>query len=228
MSATRLPLGLIRRTADRLCRTRTLARWLFGIEFPPIDPGDRYFDLTTPALVRVVAPALHRRSRVLDMGTGPFAVVGLALWRRTGCSVVSTEIDSNLVTRARRNVAANKAPIEVRQTRFFEGLEDGDFDCVVFNPPYVPQGMLAGPDPRSDGGPDGTSVVEAFLDAFACGPAAEAFLGVNAIFVGRERIAPLLDRRPRLRLKEVRRPLALPIDVYRIERTRPGRDGIGA
>ena len=64
---------------------------LLRIDVPPIDADRRYFDLTTPVLVRLVAPRVTASTRLLDMGTGAFAAIGLALWRRTGCQVVASD-----------------------------------------------------------------------------------------------------------------------------------------
>jgi hypothetical protein len=211
-------LGLVRHVSGRVCRSRALASRLFGVEFPPEDAGARYFDVTTPVLVSVVAPGLRPGMKLLDMGTGAYATIGLALWRRTGCEVLSTDVQPELVRKARANVAANGAPIRVVEARFFDGV-DGEFDCVTFNVPYVPSSLVYGPDVQSDGGPDGTSVLEGFLDAFAArGGGATAYLGVNHLFVRREKIMPLVDCRPGLALEEVRRRWPWPVDVYVLAR----------
>ena len=210
-------LGLLRLAASAVARSRPVARRLFGIEFLPA-PGARYFDLTTPVLVSVAAPALGPGKRLLDMGTGGFATIGLALWRRTGCEVVATDVAPELVEKARASVRANGAPVRVTQARFFDGVE-GEFDCVTFNAPYVPSALLSGHDVQSDGGAEGTSVVEGFLEAFAeRGGRATAYLGVNRLLVSRERIAALIGRRPGLALREIRRRSPWPADVYVITR----------
>jgi methylase of polypeptide subunit release factors len=207
-------LALARRSWGRTCQSRTLARMVFGVDFLPLDPGGRYFDLTTPVLVSVVAARLRPGMRLLDMGTGAFATAGLALWRRTGCDVVSTDVRPELVRKARANVEANHAPIRVLEARFFDGV-GGEYDCVTFNVPYVPSSLLGGPDVQSDGGPEGTSVIEGFLDAFAMrGGRATAYLGVNRLFVRPDKVVPLVGRRPGLRLDGVRRRWPWPVDVY--------------
>jgi methylase of polypeptide subunit release factors len=211
--------SLLRRGWERTCRSRSLARRIFGVDFLPLPPGARYFDLTTAVLVSVAAPRLGPGRRLLDMGTGAFATIGLALWRRTGCDVVSTDVRPDLVRRAQANANANRAPIRVVEARFFDGV-DGEFDCVTFNAPYVPSRLLAGPgEVQSDGGPEGTSVIEGFLDAFgARGARATAYVGVNRLFVPRERIVPLVERRPGLVLEQVRRRWPWPVDVYVLAR----------
>ena len=209
---------LLRRLAAAASTSRTLAPSPFLVDFPPLEPGERYFDLTTPMLVSTGVRRLGPGRRLLDMGTGAFATIGLALWRRTGCDVVSTDVTPELVRRARANVEANGAPIRVVQARFFEGLEGG-FDLVTFNPPYVPSAMLSGPDVQSDGGPEGTTVIEGFLDALAeRGGQATALLGVNRLLVSRERVARLLEQRPGLGLTERLGHWSWPVDVYVLRR----------
>ena len=211
-------LGLLRRASWRLSGSRAFARRLFGIDFPPLQGSARYFDLTTPALVSVAAGRLGPDRRLLDMGTGAFATVGLALWRRTGCDVVATDVVPELVRQARANVEANRAPVRVVEARFFDGLED-EFDCVTFNLPYVPSTFLPGPDVQSDGGPEGTRVIEGFLDAFVeHGGRSIACLGVNPLFVTRATVVSLIERRPGLALIEVRRRWPWPANVYTITR----------
>lgn len=213
-------LAPLRWAAARAGRSRALARRLLGVELPPLAGEPRYFDLTTPALVSVAAAYLGPGRRLLDMGTGPFAAVGLALWRRTGCDVVATELTPELVRKAQASVEANRAPIRVVRARFFEGVE-GEFDCVTFNPPYVPSTLLAAPDPRSDGGPEGTSVIEGFLDAFAAHAGrARGLVGVNGLLVPRRRVEALVAGRPGLALEAVLRRRPWPADVYVIT---PGR-----
>jgi methylase of polypeptide subunit release factors len=212
-------VGLLRRASGRISQSRALARRLFGIDFPARgESGARYFDLTTPVLVSVVAPRLAPGLRLLDMGTGAFATVGLALWRRTGCDVVATDVRPELVQKAQANVDANRAPIRVVEARFFDGVE-GEFDCVTFNVPYVPSSFLLGSDVQSDGGPQGTSVIEGFLDAFAAkGGRATAYLGINRLFVPRDKVMALVVRRPGLELTDVRQRWPWPVDVYVVAR----------
>ena len=209
----------VRKAARGLSRSRPLARWLLGIDFPPVPEGARYFDITTPVLVRAARAYLDRSSRLLDMGTGAFASIGLCLWRRTGCQVVSTDIHSDLVRQARENVARNGAPNRVIEARFFEGVE-GDFDCITFNIPYVPSRLLgAAGDFQSDGGAEGTSVIEAFLNEFVVrGGRARALLGVNCIFVPPQRFLPLVAAHPELVVERTIRPPVWPVAVYVIRR----------
>jgi len=213
-----LPLRWLRSVLRRATRSRTIARWLFGVDFLPLEPGEAYFDMTTPILVRVAARHLGPDTRLLDMGTGAFATVGLALWRRSGCRVLSTDIHPDIVARARANAVANHAPIEVREARFFDGV--GPFDCVTFNPPYVPTARVDKTERlafQSDGGPHGTTVIEGFLEAFSHSQGQMAFLGVNTLHVGRDSVMTLVGGRKGLVLEDVVGSL-LGVDVFVLRR----------
>ena len=190
------------------------------IDLPPIEPGRRYLDLTTAVLVRLVAPRVTASTKLLDMGTGAFAAIGLALWRRTGCQVVASDVDERLVEQARANVAANGAAIKVVRASFFDDLE-GEFDCVTFNAPYVPTGEVGadGGDARyavqADGGAQGTDVIEGFLAAFEKERRVGlAYLGINSLMVPRAAVQARIAERPGLRLEKKLRLPPLPVDVF--------------
>jgi len=215
-------LSLLRRGARRLAGSRTLANMLLRIDVPPIDPDRRYFDLTTPVLVRLVAPRVTTSTRLLDMGTGAFAAIGLALWRRTGCQVVASDIDADLVEQARANVAANGAPIRVVRASFFDGIEE-DFDCVTFNAPYVPTGRVGADGGaaryavQADGGARGTDAIEDFLAAFEReARVGLAYLGINSLMVPRDAVTARIAERPGLRLEKTLRMPLLPVHVFAI------------
>ena len=122
--------------ALRAYRSRSLARALFGGSFIPAGPSDYYFDATTVVLVRKVAPRIKKTDHVLDLGTGAHAVVGLSLWKRTGCRVTCADINPELVTLATASIASNNGPMEAVQSELFANVSTA-FNVVVFNPPYV-------------------------------------------------------------------------------------------
>jgi methylase of polypeptide subunit release factors len=201
-------------------RSKVLAHALFGVDFRPLDEDETYFDVTTPVLVREAVRRLTRSSRVLDLGTGPVAVIGLALWNRLGCHVISADVNPESVRLAQTNVDRNRAPIRVVESTFFDAI-DQDFDTVVFNPPYVPtetgerRGLSARFRQQWDGGPDGLAVIDAFLTAVAADDREPLVLmGVNHKHTPRGPLTALLGEHPNLRTEEVYRHPLLPVDVY--------------
>jgi release factor glutamine methyltransferase len=201
-------------------RSRLLAQALFRVDMRPLEDDETYFDVTTPVLVSQAARRLLPSSKVLDLGTGTTAVVGLALWRRLGCEVTSADVNPESVRLARLNVDRNRAPIRVVESSFFDAVEGG-FDAVVFNPPYVPSedGRRRGLSPRLrrqwDGGPDGLAVIEGFLDALE-GDRRDplVLMGVNHRHTPRERILARVFAHAGVRVDEVYRHPLLPVDVY--------------
>lgn len=197
------------------------------MDFVAIGAKDQYFDVTTPLLVWSAERDLGPGARLLDMGTGAFAVIGLALWRK-GCRVVSSDIHPEILERARANVERNAAPIRLVQSRFFDELDE-EFDGVTFNPPYIPSELAANPtlarpfDFQSNGGKDGSAVIEAFFDAFlAKGGRARGYLGMNELWVSGARVLALLAARKGLRLERIDRSLGLPFYVIVIQRAAAG------
>ena len=207
-----------RRLFGRLTRSRFLAQELFGARILPLEPGEHAFDATTLALRRRAIACIAPGARVLDVGTGSAAILGLWLWRR-GCRVTCTELDPAIAARARAHVELNGAAVRVETGSFFAGLRE-PFDHVLFNPPYVPTGtgrQRALPQSHRtqwDGGPDGTDTIAAFVEAFAReGGSATALMGVNSLHVPRERVELLLQR-DGLAVQGVWKHPWLPVHVY--------------
>jgi methylase of polypeptide subunit release factors len=211
-------------------RRRALAeRWL-GLRLPPAAPEDHYFDLVTPTLVGCAVARAGPASTVLDLGCGPFAVVGQAVARRTGARVICADVDPALVARAREAVALGGADVEVRESRFFDGVADERFDLVCFNPPYVPVGLgerLELPEARRSqwaAGEEGLEVVSGFLAALSALPQpVTALLAVNRWFVPEGRVRESVGAHVRLVHAGCERARLLPADVHRIEHPGTGR-----
>ncbi len=211
--------------ALRAYRSRSLARAIFGLSFNPTGPSDYYFDATTVVLVRKVAPRIKRTDHVLDLGTGAHAVVGLSLWKKTGCRVTCADINPELVTLAAASVANNDGPIEVVHSELFANVSAA-FNVVVFNPPYLQSergedfNLQNFRQTQWDGGDDGTRVISDFLDALAKRRApVRAYMGVNRMFVPQDRVRSLVRPHATLSLIDTLRSPLLPADVHVIDRT---------
>ena len=201
-------------------RSRLVARAVFGVKFRPLQGDETCFDVTTPVLVAEALRRLQRSMRVLDLGTGTMAVVGLSLWHKLGCEVTAADINPESVRLARQNVARNHAPIRVFESRFFDAVRS-DFDAVVFNPPYVPtavgirRGLSARLRQQWDGGRNGVAVVEGLLRALESDHRNPlVIMGVNRTHTPESRIASVLAAHTDIALDEVRRHPLLPVDIY--------------
>ena len=212
--------SVLHRFVTTLTRSRLVGRALFGGRFPTIDPGEHYFDVATIALIRKARSHVGRGARVLDMGTGSAAVIGLWLWRNRGCAVTCTDVHLPIARRANSTVARNAAPLDVVCCRLFAGLRPA-FDVVIFNPPYVPtsvgreRGLPEDYRSQWDGGHDGVDTISAFADAFALhGGSATALMGVNRKHVPRTRVRSAFDGVAGVSIDEIWKHPFLPVDVY--------------
>lgn len=116
------------------------------------DPGDDSFMLVEAAL-KDIRPG----EKVLEVGTGS-GVVSFFVKEVTG--VVATDINPIACQNARIN------GVEILRTDLFSGI-CGQFDVIIFNPPYLPTSEDERLDTwlnrAFDGGPDGRDVIRQFL-----------------------------------------------------------------
>ena len=110
--------------------------------------------------------------RVLDMGAGS-GVIGLTLaCERPGLEVWLADISPDALALARENLAsvgAGDGQVQLVESDLFESVE-GEFDLIVANLPYVPNGdegslsreVLRDPGSALFGGEQGTEVMERF------------------------------------------------------------------
>src|SRR5688572_29810045 len=117
------------------CRSRLIARVVFGVKFLPNDSAHYYFDITTYVLTRVLSKKVTAADKVLDLGTGSAGIVSLYLWQHVGCEVLAVDVNPALIAMARRAIAHNKAAIEVIEADLLSGV-DWPYDVIAFNPPY--------------------------------------------------------------------------------------------
>jgi release factor glutamine methyltransferase len=124
----------------------------------------------TETILDVVLPlfAEHEAFSVLDLGVGSGAVLLAILAERPAARGLGVDVSEEAVAVARENAAnlglAGRAAL--LRTDWTAGLDDGQFDLVVSNPPYIPTGEIAtlAPEVRDheprvalDGGRDGLS-----------------------------------------------------------------------
>ena len=110
------------------------------------DPDAFRFNIDSVLLAWYAAPAVHRKTRTLDIGTGT-GVLPLLLYGRTHTqSIDAIEIQPAMADMASRSVAMNHLEevihIHEGDIRNEPGttLVRGAYDVVVTNPPYMPKG----------------------------------------------------------------------------------------
>jgi methylase of polypeptide subunit release factors len=74
--------------------------------------------------------------RVWDLGSGSGAI-GLSLARRYGSNVLATDISPSALETTRANAARNGVSVRTQAANLFDGVEEKDFDLIVFNIPLI-------------------------------------------------------------------------------------------
>ena len=189
------------RIADPIFRSRRLTRHLFGIDPGPLNHDA--FDLASLALLRGIRAWVPPGARVLELGTGPGAVLAASMARRSA-RVVAWEAHEASARAAQQRVAATPwlDCVAVVHGRLGPDSDLGDATIVVANPPYVPraQGEALGLDPTRRhawcGGEDGLDSYRALGAALEGRFAGPLVLGGNRLFHRARTVAALLRRRP--------------------------------
>ena len=125
----------------------------------------------TELLVEAALPLLAGAARVLDVGTGSGALAIALAHERQAVTVTAIDLSAAALAVANENARTNGV---AERIAFVEtdlaALPVGPFELIVANPPYIPQGDLAGlmPEVRDfeprlalDGGPDGLDAYRA-------------------------------------------------------------------
>ncbi len=109
-------------------------------------------------------------SRVLDLGCG-CGMQGLAAAMRGASEIVFADLNPKALENARHNAELNTKAVGAGtkflfvQSDLFSNLKNQLFDCIVFNPPYVPSDSKK-KWVETDGGHKGREVLDRFLKGF--------------------------------------------------------------
>lgn len=112
--------------------------------------------------------------RVVDLGTGSGAIAAAVASEVPGSEVFAVELSEQAYPWALRNTEPQGVTLVAGDLRTALAAEDGTFDIVVSNPPYIPPGAVPrDPEVRDHdpelalygGGPDGLELPRAVIDA---------------------------------------------------------------
>lgn len=160
------------------------------------------------------APDRHAPLRVADVCTGSGCLAVAFAVERPGALVVATDLSAEALSVARRNASRHGVGDRVvcRQTDLLQG-EDGPFDLILANPPYVPTVDEATMQPdvvRFEphlalfGGADGLAVIRPLLPQAADRLAAGGALILEFGYGQAGTVERLIAETPGLVLAEIR------------------------
>jgi release factor glutamine methyltransferase len=93
----------------------------------------------TEELVRWIVESEPRAERILDIGTGSGAIAIALAKNLPTAAVTAIDISQDALRFARRNNETTGAGVVIREGDVLDGgLELGEFDVIVSNPPYIP------------------------------------------------------------------------------------------
>jgi HemK-related putative methylase len=151
-----------------LRKNRFLTRLLFNANVR--NCSRIHWDFTTLILKRALDRLGEIGPDVLEIGTGPHALLSIYLYRKIRPRITATDINDEYVALAAESAKFNGAEIRFLQSDLFEKLS-GSFDLIFWNAVYISRGdgekygvaSLHGPETDWCGGESGYEVVERFL-----------------------------------------------------------------
>jgi methylase of polypeptide subunit release factors len=78
----------------------------------------------------------NKNRKILEIGAGCGAI-SLYLAKYWRAEVVASDISADAIAAVEKNAAANGVKIRTIQSDLFEGIDEGDFDLIIFNAPLI-------------------------------------------------------------------------------------------
>jgi len=147
-----------------------------------------HWDFTTIILKHCLKRCVRHSSSVLEIGTGPYAVLAIYLSKKIGCKISAADILTDFIRNAKIAAELNHISINLFQSDLFSQVHNS-YDLIFFNSVYIPenQGLKLGLDKLHRdktewcGGPDGLNTIDEFLHQAQnhLHPAGKILLGFN-------------------------------------------------
>ncbi|MBI2541505.1 methyltransferase [Candidatus Woesearchaeota archaeon] len=114
--------------------TNFFAKLLFGVD---CSQSNIYYQIgfSTILMKKSLKKFVKPHDKVIDIGTGAFAIHAIWIKKNIGAEVTATEISDEYIESAKRVAKANKASIKVIKSDLFKSAK-GNFDWAIFNPPF--------------------------------------------------------------------------------------------
>lgn len=178
--------------------TNIFAKLLFGVD---CSKSNLHYQIgfSTLLMKKALKKYVKLSDKVLDIGTGAFAIHSIWLKKNMNVNVTATEISDEYIESARRVAKHNKVAIKILKRELFKGIKK-NFDWAIFNPPF-----------RDREDKEGYKIVERLLRE---APAKiKLMIVVNSFYVNQKRIENIIENNNYKIIDVVRRFLN-PSKVY--------------
>jgi len=188
--------------ATRILSTNFFAKLLFGV-----DCGKSHMQYQIGFSTILMKKALKRyvkaNDKVLDIGTGAFAIHAIWIKKNLGVDVVATEINDKYIESAGRVAKDNKAGIRILNSDLFKGIKE-KFDWAIFNPPF-----------RNTQDANGYKIVERLLKE---APAKlKLMIVVNSFYVNQKKVEEIIKKN-NYKITGIAAEFLNPAKVYVVEK----------
>jgi release factor glutamine methyltransferase len=165
--------------------------------------------------------------RVLEIGTGPLALLSIFVAKHKNTRVTSTDIDSEILEHAARSARLNGVTLNLVESDLLSNI-GGRWETVFFNPPYVPKGHVLSPRGTGgrisawEGGKSGLDVVLRFLNQAwdQIDRDTKILIGINTLYVSEGCLKAAAEELG-YQIERVHSPRMLPSRIYRLVRGDP-------
>lgn len=117
-------------------KNHLLTKSIFKVK--PPNNNDIHWDFTTLALKKALDQLAEFDHEILEIGTGPYAILSLYLFKKGYYGIVATDITANYITSARQTAAFNDADLAIVKSDLFTNIVN-KYDIIFFNSVYIPE-----------------------------------------------------------------------------------------
>jgi methylase of polypeptide subunit release factors len=186
---------------NRIVRRNSFFTWLlFRVHVK--DEGRIHWDFTTLALKKSLSHEPQSHQAILEIGTGPYALLAIDCARRSSGNITASDVRSSYCESARRTAALNSARLKIIQSDLFDKLS-GVYDLILFNAVYIPRALgfrlqiarFHASESDWCGGDEGWEMIDRFLAQARehLTPAGKILLGFNPLYLPK----PIVEQRCR-------------------------------
>ena len=171
-------LKFLIKAITRVLSTNFFAKLLFGVDCSK-SKADYQIGFSTILMKKALKKYIKNDDKVLDIGTGAFAIHSIWLKKNMNVDVTATEIDDKYIESAEKVAKGNKANVKILKADLFKGIK-GKFDWAIFNPPF-----------RNREDKDGYKIVERLLKEAPKN--IRLMIVVNSCYVNQKRIEEIIN-----------------------------------